>query len=227
MVASSTLRRALFLGLALVAASSASAQVQTVAVPCAADVAIYSENGAVANGAGENLFVGANSTGAVRRSLLRFDVVSAVPAGSVVVGAHLTLNVNQGNSGDEPLTVRRVLASWVEGTSNPSGSEGQGAAASGADVTWTLRDFAVGTAWATPGGELAAGTSFAGPLGVSGASGFEATPTGLADVQSWIDRPSQNLGWALIGNEGVASSAKRLDSRSAANAAARPTQGLG
>lgn len=216
------LRRCPALVVAALLAGPVLAQIQVVTVPCAADATLYAESGAAANGSGENLFVGANSASAVRRALVRFDVASAVPAGSVVVAAYLAVSVNQGNPGVEPLVARRILASWAEGPSNPSGSEGQGTAASGADVTWTLRDFAAGTSWATPGGDLAVAASFAGPLVASGTSGFDATEAGIADVQSWIDLPSRNFGWALLGNEGVASSAKRLDSRSAANAAARP-----
>jgi hypothetical protein len=51
---------------------------------------------------------------------------------------------------------------------------------------------------------------------------FDVSPTGRADIQAWLDQPSQNFGWALVGDESSPSSAKRLDSRSAANPAARP-----
>lgn len=200
----------------------AAAQIQLAVLPCAADAAIYAESGSVANGSGENLFVGANSQGQARRSLVRFDLASALPPGSVVVGAYLRVTVNQGNPGSEPLVARRVLANWAEGPTNPTGSEGQGAAASGADVTWTLREFAANTAWTTAGGDFAGADSFAGPLAASGSSGFDATATGLADIQAWVDQPSQNFGWILIGNEAASSSAKRLDSRTAVNANARP-----
>ncbi|MCY2958930.1 MAG: DNRLRE domain-containing protein [Planctomycetota bacterium] len=217
-----SLRHAQLLAALFLGAAPAAAQIQLASVPCVADAAIYSESGAVANGSGENLFVGANSAGNVRRSLVRFDLASAVPPGSVVVGAYLSVSVNQGNPGPEPLRARRVLASWAEGPANPSGSEGQGAAASGSDVTWTLRDFAAGLAWAAPGGDLALENSFSGNLSDSGTSGFDATAAGLADIQAWVDQPALNLGWALLGNETTASSAKRLDSRTAANANARP-----
>src|SRR5207237_1345835 len=130
---------------------------------------------------------GKNSQGNVRRSLVRFDVASFVPAGSVVVNAYMTVSVNQGNPGAEPLVARRVLAGWSEGPSDPAGSEGQGTAASGADVTWTLRDFAAAIPWTSAGGDLASSTSFAGSLAVLGTTGFDATDAGIADVQSWLD----------------------------------------
>lgn len=218
-----TTRLALISVLLASASSAAVAQQQTAVVPCAADVAIYSESASAANGAGENLFVGANSAGAVRRSLVRFDLGAVIPPGSIVVAAQMTVNVNQGNPGFEPLEARRVLSGWVEGTTNPAGSEGQGAPASGADVTWAWRDFAGGIAWATAGGDLAAAPGFAGSLADSGATSFTANAAGIAALQSMLDQPGQDFGWALLGNEAVSSSAKRLDSRSASNPAVRPS----
>ncbi len=199
------------------------AQIQIVTIPCSADVAIYAESGTVANGAGENLFVGANSFGNARRSLVRFDVAAAIPAGSIVVGGQLAATVNQGNTGAEPFAARRVLVSWNEGSSNPSGSEGQGTAAAGADVTWTLRDVAANTAWTSPGGDLAPAAASTGSLATLGGAAFDITDVAIADVHGWLAQPSSNFGWALIGNESASGSAKRLDSRSAVNASARPT----
>jgi hypothetical protein len=203
-------------------AARAPAQVRMASIPCAADVTIYSESGSAANGAGENLFVGANSNLDARRSLVRFDIGALVPPGSIVVSAALAVTVNQGHVVQTPITARRVLAAWVEGPTNPGGSEGQGAPASGADVTWTLRDFAANSPWTTPGADFASSSSLGGVLGDTGNYVFDVSPTGRADIQSWLDQPAQNFGWALVGDESSPSSAKRLDSRSAANAAARP-----
>ncbi len=209
--------------LGVLVSAPALAQLQTAFVPCAADVAIYSESASAANGAGENLFVGANSAGDRRRSLVRFDLAAVIPAGSIVVAASMTVNVNQGNAGFEPLEARRVLADWIEGPSNPAGSEGQGSAASGTDVTWMWRNFAAGSAWTTPGGDFAPASGFAGLLAESSATSFSANAVGLADLQSMLDQPAQDFGWALLGNEGAPSTAKRLDSRSSANTAVRPS----
>jgi hypothetical protein len=35
----------------------------------------------------------------------------------------------------------------------------------------------------------------------------------VADVQGWLDDPSSNFGWLLVGNEGENGTAKRFDSK--------------
>jgi hypothetical protein len=34
-----------------------------------------------------------------------------------------------------------------------------------------------------------------------------------ADIQAWLDNPSSNFGWVLLGKEGAEATAKRFDSR--------------
>jgi hypothetical protein len=41
---------------------------------------------------------------------------------------------------------------------------------------------------------------------------WSSTATSVADVQGWLDNPSQNFGWILIGNEGADGTAKRFNS---------------
>ena len=81
--------------LLLTAALSLPAQT-TVAVPCARDNTLYqSATGTVSNGQGNSLFVGVTSGGSVRRTLLKFDVAAAVPAGARIVAAALSIQVVQ------------------------------------------------------------------------------------------------------------------------------------
>jgi hypothetical protein len=35
----------------------------------------------------------------------------------------------------------------------------------------------------------------------------------VTDVQGWLDEPSSNFGWLLVGNEGENGTAKRFDSK--------------
>lgn len=209
------------LSLALLAVPAA-AQFTTLQVPCAADAAIYSESGTAANGSGQNLFVGANAQGNARRSLVRFDVAASIPAGSIIVQATLVLTVVQGDVVAEPITVRRVLSSWSEGPSDPTGAEGQGAPAGIGDTTWTMRDFGAASPWMTPGGDLALEHSIDGGLAIPGATYLAVGAQGLRDIESWLAQPAQNFGWCVIGDEGTPSSARRLDSRQSTTAAARP-----
>jgi hypothetical protein len=44
-----------------------------------------------------------------------------------------------------------------------------------------------------------------------------------ADVQIWLDNPTQNFGWILIGNEVDANSSKRFETRETADPLLRPS----
>jgi hypothetical protein len=39
----------------------------------------------------------------------------------------------------------------------------------------------------------------------------------VADVQSWLNSPGSNFGWLVLGDESVAGSAKRFDTRESAS----------
>ena len=52
------------------------------------------ESGSLANGAGDYFFAGETAVGSKRRALLRFDVASAIPAGSTIVSAALVLSLS-------------------------------------------------------------------------------------------------------------------------------------
>ncbi len=198
------------------------AQSLQVTIYPSADAAIYAESGGAANGAGEYLFVGANSGGNLRRSLARYDVAGSIPAGSIVTQVVCVVFVSQGNTSVEPFNAQRVLASWSEGASNPTGSEGQGTAAAAGDTTWTMRDFGASVPWSVPGGDLAPELSVQGSVAGVGSSWVAVTARGVADVQLWLDQPAQNFGWCFTGNETVPGSAKRLDSRQSLDPSLRP-----
>jgi hypothetical protein len=44
----------------------------------------------------------------------------------------------------------------------------------------------------------------------------------VADVQSWLDGPGGNHGWALLGDESIGGTAKRFDSRGNPDPSLRP-----
>jgi hypothetical protein len=198
--------------LALISAAPLRAQVDVLLIPAAADATIYAESGSVANGAGEYWFAGANSAGSVRRALVRFDL-SAIPTGSIVERVRLVVTSNQGASAPIAFRAHRVMSSWSEGASNPPGAEGQGTAAGGGDVTWTMRDFGAGTPWTNPGGDFAAAISFQTDLTALTQDYVSATPAGIADVQSWLAFPAQNFGWCLTVDEATLGGARRFFSR--------------
>lgn len=189
-----------------------SAEAASVSIPALADATLYqSATGNVANGGGDYLFVGTNSQSNVRRSLISFDIAGAVPAGATITGATLTLNLSSANAAAVDIDLRRVLASWSEGTSDPAGAEGQGLASAAGDVTWVHRTFN-SVSWSAQGGDFSATASATASVGDLGSYSWSGAGV-VADVQSWLAAPGGNFGWALVGGESGASTAKRFDSR--------------
>lgn len=175
--------------------------------------------GRFANGAGQWLFVGRtwdqNGIEALlRRALIRFDL-AAVPPGSQVLSAELHLLVDRVPPGAAGalLSVHRVTRDWGEGASNAPGPEGQGTLAQPGDATW-LSAFHDSVAWTNPGGDFAANPVASAPLASSDGPVLVPSSPGLvALVQDWVDDPGGNHGVALLGDEQLARTARRLLSR--------------
>ena len=156
--------------------------------------------------------VGSNDGGTFRRAVLLFDLADAVSAGSTILSATLTIRCNRVPPGSPPQTFRlhRLFESWGEGTSNAFG--GTGAAATPGDATWVDR-FHPGMPWSTPGGSFEPTPSATRTIGAVGSYEFASTPELVADLQAWVDDPSSNHGWILVGNESTLQSVRRFDSR--------------
>jgi carbon monoxide dehydrogenase subunit G len=143
-----------------------------------------------------------------------------VPAGATITDVNLQLRMSRTLAGPTTVGLHRVLKDWGEGTSNAAGQEGGGAPASTGDATWVHTFFDTQT-WTTQGGDFAAATSAS--TVVSSIGPYNWTGAGLVDdVQRWIDDPSTNFGWELLGDESSTMSAKRFDSRETAVASNRP-----
>lgn len=154
--------------------------------------------------------VGSNGEGTRRRALVRFDVAAAVPAGSTITSAALTLRMAQSNTGTQSIQLRRVLSDWGEGAS--FGFGGSGAPAAPGDATW-LHRFWPGDPWQTPGGSFSAVVSAVRAVGGVGFYTWNSTASTVQDVQLWLDQPAQNFGWLLLGNESALKTVKKFDSR--------------
>ncbi len=76
------------------------------------------------------------------------------------------------------------------------------------DATWIHRFFDTDF-WATPGGDYAPEASASAVIAGTGFYVWSA-PGMVADVQAWLDQPSDDYGWILIGNESTGATAKRL-----------------
>lgn len=155
----------------------------------AQDTTIYEQDSLASNGAGQFLVSGEGV-----RSLLRFDVASAVPSGATVLDVVLTLNLGETDGSTAQVGILPVTRAWGEAGSDAAGSEHSGAPAAPFDATWQYA-FYDGSEWETPGGDLG---SLSAQAAVSGIGSYEWFSQGLiSDVQAWVDNSTSNFGWAI------------------------------
>ncbi len=184
----------------------------TITLEPSQDTALFSEPGSdLSNGVGPHLYGGQTNQGNNRRSLLAFDF-SAIPAGSTINEATLTLTLSLASPGSSSRTfnLHRVTGAWGEGTSDAGSPGGTGAPATAGDATWRERIFGT-TSWANEGGDfIASASATTNVLSLLGPYDF----TGLeADVNAWVSGSEVNNGWILIGEEDAPRTAMRFESR--------------
>ena len=168
------------------------------------------------NALGNHFFAGETAMGELRRGVLAFDIAGNVPAGSTILGVTLSLNMSRTGS-DTPRIVElhKLLADWGEGTSVAPGEEGDGAPATPNDATWRHRFFDT-IFWTTEGGDFSGTVSASQSVGAVGVYTWSSSQM-RADVQSWLDDPSTNFGWLVLGDESDILTAKRFDTRESAS----------
>lgn len=180
--------------------------------PAKDNTLIEDATGSLSNGQGDGVYAGRTGMmGGFRklRAMLAFDVASAVPAGSTITSASLSLFTVNSVTGDIPHNLHRVLADWGEGASNGPG--GTGAPSEAGDATWQHRFFP-DIFWAAAGGEYVAAPSASQDVGSFGTFVTWSSPAMAADVQKWIDGSAGNFGWMLIGDEVALNTAKKFAS---------------
>ncbi len=196
-----------------------------VSIGATKDNTLYEDaSGSLSNGAGQNMFAGKTNlttNGLLRRALVAFDIAGNIPAGATIVSVTLILNVSQTVAGSHAVDVHRVLADWGEGTSTAPGNGGGGGAATSGDATW-LHTFFNTALWATAGGDFVSTPSATRSVGGIGGYTWGSTAALVSDVQQWLDLPSTNFGWILLGNEETMQTAKAFATKESFNAAARP-----
>lgn len=132
----------------------------------------------------------------------------------------MTLNMSRTIAGDSDIRLHRVLAEWQEGAGQGFGNEGSGDAAVEGDVTWAQRVFD-STDWSTPGGDFFPIASATATVGGIRSYTWESSQL-VTDVQKWLDDPTTNFGWVLLGDETKSRTAKRSDSKDNKEEANRP-----
>ena len=166
-------------------------------------------------GATEALQIGTNGQGAFGRGLFCFDIAGNIPAGSRIDAVTISFTVTGAGSGvgADLHDLYRIQLGWVEG----DGAGGHGEPASQGESTWNSR-FHGSDQWTvaggSPGSDFASLPSAAGEIGGIGEHSITSTPQLVSDVQSWLDDPERNFGWAMISQgEGTASSTRRIGTR--------------
>jgi hypothetical protein len=161
-------------------------------------------------GSGTSLWAGNFNTasGNARRSLIRFDI-SAIPAGSTITAATLTLRTSAvfPASTFHNVTIHRALTQFFE-----TGS------------TWNLRNTSGSVAWAGGAGGGSGTDRVSTPTATVsvGASNTFYDFNVLADVQAWFAGTATNYGWWILGPEGAAQIQKEFNSANTGTAANRP-----
>ena len=174
------------------------------------------EAGSVSSGEGFHVIVGMTNNMSARRGVIAFDIAANIPAGSTIESVTLTMNMNRTNvkAGPRVVELHTLTADWGEGASNALFQPGQGTPAAPSDATWLHRFFDT-TMWDTPGGDFSATVSGSTEVDGNGPYTWDSTPLMVSDIQQWLDEPSGNSGWLLLGDESEISTAKRFDSREA------------
>lgn len=191
----------------------------------AKDATIFDDvTGDHASGAAKDLYAGlagSQTTYPVRRALIAFDVAGAVPAGATIQSVQLRLNVTKvaPGSGAKIFELRRVTSDWNEGPT--VGQSGSGGTSQAGDVTWVHTNFP-SLLWNSPGGDFAAAASASLSIGGQGTYTFGSTTGLVADVQHWLDNPSQSFGWILRGPETGSKNARQFAARNSDTVSFRP-----
>ncbi len=200
----------LFLGFAPEAAHS---QNQVELTPVKDNTLFESTGGDLSNGAGPHLYTGKTNGGQIRRALIAFDVAGALPADAQIESVTLTMHASNANptSGARSTSLHKVLADWGEAASNAGSPGGRGAVAQTGDATWLHRLFS-SEPWDAPGGDFDDNPSAAATVNAIGDYTWS-TADMADDVRDWLERPDENFGWIILGDEGDNGTAKRFDSR--------------
>ncbi len=179
-----------------------------------------SVDGTIANGSGQQLYAGNQNSGLKRRIAIKFDL-SSIPAGAMIQSASLELYCNSNTGAAVNVAAHRLLNSWTEGPSDPTGNEGSGATAVTGDVTWLHRTYTT-VFWNAAGGDYHATASASASVNAQGVFHAWAGAGLIADLQQWVNNSATNHGWILLGDELTANNTKRFDSRQSGTVANRP-----
>jgi len=201
--------------------------------PCAVvfgpdmDNTLYENATDTSNGGGNVMIAGRDGRNRIKRGLVHFDV-SSIPTGSRIDSVQVRMRTVTFNGTIVTVSLHRALAAWGEGTSNancdiiPCDGPVFGAPATPGDATWFKRLWPDST-WTNPGGDYVANASSSTTVGGAFVTYRWLTNAAMVmDVQGWVDDPSTNNGWVIVGDESAAGTHKWFGTREIAEEALRP-----
>lgn len=197
----------------------------TVTINAQQDNTLYeSATGSLSNAQGSAMFAGRTSqpSNSIRRALISFDITSAIPSDSIIDSVSLTLHMTAANIQNETIYLHRVTSAWGEGTSLAAGGQGGGGLSTTGDATW-IHTFYDNQFWNNPGGDFDPTSSATQIVGNVGFYTWGSNTQMISDVQSWLNNPSTNFGWIILGNETVGGSSKRFETDEYADPLLRPS----
>ncbi|MBI1950151.1 MAG: multicopper oxidase domain-containing protein [Acidobacteria bacterium] len=151
---------------------------------------------------------------AVRRAVLAFNIAANIPASATINSVQLTLYVDKVKlTTGFNVSLHRLLSDWGEGTSNTGNSQqGRGEPPTPGDATWH-HTFYPDQFWSIPGGDYSLTASATRTVGNTGFYTWGSTSGLVADVQFWLNNPSQTFGWIVVGTETTTETTKRFGTR--------------
>ncbi len=192
------------------------------------DNTMFEANPTNSNGAGSYFFAGrtgVNSGLALHRALIAFDVAGNIPAGATINAVSLSLHLSRSPVSSSTVSLHVANQAWGQAGSNSDNEipgPGEGVPAQAGDATWQ-HTFFPGATWNNSGGDFNPIASATQTVGFTPGFFTWTSATMVADVQIWLDTPSANFGWVILGDEGgIARTSKRFDSRENSNPSFQP-----
>eukprot|EP00056_Hartaetosiga_gracilis_P008323 m.118539 g.118539 ORF g.118539 m.118539 type:complete len:958 (+) comp12898_c0_seq4:102-2975(+) len=153
-------------------------------------------------GASDGIYAGMRVDQKRLRAVLDFEVTRKVPVGSQVISAFLTIFNNKVKFPYKyNHTLHELGQDFGEGSSTSIG--GKGSPATSFDATWVHAEYPQ-KMWNTPGGDYGVALSW---VEVDFAQRFFTFPGLTKVVQKWVDDPSAEHGFIIIGKEDSCTSA--------------------
>lgn len=191
--------------LAILVFQLGSVQAEIISLTPLNDSSIYSDSDNAGSGK-DVIHVGRNNSGALKRGLIEFDIAGSLPANAIINDASLVFH--QDNDRSNTISLHRITADWgtvIVGSGGSGGGGGQGDPPVAGVVTWNYRIYD-DQPWTNSGGDFvptASASQDVDPTSTDPAQNYYAWvgPGLVSDLQYWLNNPTENFGWMMVGIE--------------------------